>query len=161
MGTRATIHIAKREEGVSFSEIPDKTVVEIYHHWDGYPEGLGVEIAESFTKYRKVEGWEVEALDMVHGDIEYLYYVWQCHGKSEPWISIFEIVNVCLKEGECIFVGTPDMLLKKYGEEMENPEIEDEQRSLCDDFCSEHGCPFLDDRDPDPFWNCGCCKNTN
>ena len=109
MATRAMISVARREEGVSFSEIPDKTIVEIYHHWDGYPEGLGVEIAESFTKYRKVEGWEVEALDIVHGDIEYLYYVWQCHGKSEPWISIFH-----MHENTCLFVGTPDMLLKKY-----------------------------------------------
>jgi hypothetical protein len=45
MATRAMISIAKREEGVSFSEIPDKTIVDIYHHWDGYPEGLGVTLA--------------------------------------------------------------------------------------------------------------------
>ena len=72
-------------------------------------------IAESFTKYRKVEGWEVEALDIVHGDVEYIYYIWQCHGKSEPWISIF---NVQWKTQErCVFVGTPDMLLKKFAPE--------------------------------------------
>ena len=46
MATRATIHVAKREEGVSFSEKPDKTIVDIYHHWDGYPEGLGVTLAD-------------------------------------------------------------------------------------------------------------------
>jgi hypothetical protein len=45
MGTRATISIAKREEGVSFSEKPDKVLVSIYHHYDGYPEYLGVTLA--------------------------------------------------------------------------------------------------------------------
>ena len=110
MATRAMISIAKREEGVSFSEIPNETIVDIYHHWDGYPEGLGVEIAESFTNYRKIEGWEVEGLNIVHGDVEYIYYIWQCQdeGKQMPWISIFNV------DCECEFVGTPDMLLKKY-----------------------------------------------
>ena len=113
MATRATIRFATREEGVPFDKHPEKWHAQFYNHWDGYPEGLGVEIAESFTKYRKIEGWEVEPLDHVHSDIEYMYYIWQCHGKSEPWISIFnhgddyELAN-------CIFVGTPDMLLKKY-----------------------------------------------
>ena len=46
MATRAKVHIARREEGVSFSEIPEKVIVSIYNHWDGYPEGLGVTLAE-------------------------------------------------------------------------------------------------------------------
>ena len=45
MATRAKIHIARREEGVSFSEIPEKVMVSIYNHFDGYPEGLGVTLA--------------------------------------------------------------------------------------------------------------------
>ena len=36
MATRAKIHIARREEGVSFSEIPKKVIVSIYNHYDGY-----------------------------------------------------------------------------------------------------------------------------
>jgi len=133
MSTRATIRFATREEGVPFDKHPQSWHAQFYNHYDGYPEGLGVEIAESFTNYRKVEGWEVEALDIVHGDIEYLYYVWQCHGKSEPWISIFETRQWDDIEGECIFVGTPDMLLKKYADE----QIEDEE-FLCNDCsCSE------------------------
>ena len=116
MATRATIRFATREEGIPFNKHPETWHAQYYNHWDGYPEGLGVEIAESFTKYRKIEGWEVEALDIVHGDVEYIYYIWQCHGKSEPWISIFE----CLPfgaEDKCIFVGIPDMLLKKFAPE--------------------------------------------
>ena len=53
MGTRATISIARREEGVSFSEFPDKTMVSIYHHYDGYPEWLGVKIA-NYLKNKKI-----------------------------------------------------------------------------------------------------------
>ena len=147
MATRATIRFATREEGVPFDKHPETWHAQFYNHWDGYPEGLGVEIAGSFAKYRKVEGWEVEALDIVHGDIEFLYYVWQCHGKSEPWISIFETRQWDDIEGECIFVGTPDMLLKKYAPE----QIEDFD-------CSEHGCK----KDPNfcPFPG-ECCDNTN
>jgi hypothetical protein len=149
MATRATIRFATREEGVPFDKHPQQWHAQFYKHWDGYPEGLGIEIAESFVNYSKLTNWEVEGLDIVHGDIEFIYYIWQCHGKSEPWISIFEIVNVCLKEGKCIFVGTPDMLLKKYAPE---------QTESCDDFCSEHGCANDINFTPLPG---ECCKNTN
>ncbi len=53
MATRARVHIARREEGVSFSDIPDKVMVSIYHHFDGYPEGLGVKLA-SYLDDKKI-----------------------------------------------------------------------------------------------------------
>ena len=56
MATRAMISIAKREEGVSFSEIPERTIVDIYHHWDGYPEGLGVTLGWYLSGKRVVNG---------------------------------------------------------------------------------------------------------
>ena len=56
MATRAKIHIARREEGVSFSEIPEKVMVSIYNHFDGYPEGLGVTLA-SYLEDKKIT-WE-------------------------------------------------------------------------------------------------------
>ena len=56
MATRAMISIAKREEGVSFSEEPNNTIVDIYHHWDGYPEGLGVTLASYLNDKRIVNG---------------------------------------------------------------------------------------------------------
>ena len=121
MATRATIRFATREEGVPFDKHPQQWHAQFYNHWDGYPEGLGVMIAESFTNYGKIQGWEVEGLNIVHGDIEYMYYIWQCQdeGKQMPWISIFELtLNEQLKRSDnCIFVGTPDMLLKKYAPE--------------------------------------------
>ena len=123
MATRATIRFAMREEGVPFDKHPDKWHAQFYNHWDGYPEGLGVMIAESFTNYGKIQGWEVEGLNIVHGDIEYMYYIWQCQdeGKQMPWISIFKIDAMHSggndPSGDCIFVGTPDMLLKKFAPE--------------------------------------------
>ena len=135
MATRAMISIAKREEGVSFSIEPHKTIVDIYHHWDGYPEGLGVTLA-SYLDDKKVtnglsgrndysvfNGMGCLAASLVaelkdgpgdvyieprdsHGWIEYQYYVWGDYYK-DIWISIFD-------EGECIFVGKPRDLLKKY-----------------------------------------------
>ena len=137
MATRAMISIARREEGVSFSEIPDKTVVEIYHHWDGYPEGLGVKLASYLDDKSIVNGiGSKDNEDIIfnglgcmaasivaqlkdgpgnvyiedrgsHAWIDYEYFIWGDTDK-EIWISIFE-------DSECIFVGKPTQLLEKYG----------------------------------------------
>ena len=135
MATRAMISIAKREEGVSFSEIPNKTIVDIYHHFDGYPEGLGVKLASYLDDYHIVNGLGrkddklfngigcmaasiiahlkdepgnvyIEDKDRPHAWLDYNYYVWGADYKS-IWISIFD-------GDECIFVGKPRDLLKKY-----------------------------------------------
>ena len=134
MATRAMISIAKREEGVSFSEIPSKTIVDIYNHWDGYPEGLGVKLASYLNGYHIVNGLGrdddklfngngcmaasiIAHLKEIPGDIyiepreshswiDYHYYVWGDYYKS-IWISIFD-------GDECVFVGKPQALLDKY-----------------------------------------------
>ncbi len=136
MATRAMISIAKREEGVSFSVIPDETIVDIYHHWDGYPEGLGVTLASYLDNMKITNGISSKdnpdyvfaglgclAASIVaylkdgpgnvyiedrgkHGWIDYHYYVWGDYSK-DIWISIFD-------GDECIFVGKPEMLLEKY-----------------------------------------------
>ena len=115
MSTRAQIRFATREDGVSFSEHPNAIHAQFYNHSDGYPEGLGVEIAESLTKYRKIDGWEIEPLHVRHGDLEYVYYVWQ-HPMKDTWISIFEerYEEDLTKSDKCIFVGTPQKLIDKY-----------------------------------------------
>ena len=136
MATRATISIARREEGVSFSEKPNKTIVDIYHHYDGYPEGLGVKLA-SYLEDKKVSnglgkrddftmfnGMGCLAASLVvelkdgpgnvyiedpnrkHGWLDYEYFVWGDDYK-DIWISIFD-------GDECIFVGKPQALLDKY-----------------------------------------------
>ena len=135
MGTRATISIARREEGVSFSEFPDKVMVSIYQHFDGYPEGLGVTLASYLDGKKIVNGLGGNSYDVFnglgclaasliaglkdgpgnvyiedpehkHGWIDYEYYVWGDTDK-DIWISIFS-------DGDCIFVGKPDKLLEKY-----------------------------------------------
>jgi hypothetical protein len=123
MSTRAQVRFATRENGVSFSEHPEKIHAQFYVHSDGYPEGLGVDIAESLTKCNKITGWEIEFLYQKHGDLEYIYYIWQNHD-DETWISIFEVDsygNTCETCGQhvefedaCIFVGKPDKLIEKY-----------------------------------------------
>ena len=137
MGTRATIHIAKREEGVSFSEIPEKKLVSIYHHYDGYPEYLGVTLANYLEDKKITNGLGdrnapifnglgcmaasiiaelkdepgnvyIEDPNNPHGWLDYEYVVWGDSGKG-IWISIFD--------GDlCIFVGKPSKLQNKYGE---------------------------------------------
>tara|TARA_E500000305_G_scaffold66946_1_gene53272 strand:- start:55 stop:471 length:417 start_codon:yes stop_codon:yes gene_type:complete len=135
MATRAKIHIARREEGVSFSEIPEKVIVSIYNHFDGYPEGLGVTLASYLEdkkitnglgkdRYSVFNGLGCMAASIIaelkdeagqiyiedptrpHGWIDYEYYVWGDDGK-DIWISIFDGSN-------CIFVGKPTQLLSKY-----------------------------------------------
>ena len=106
MSTRAQIRFATREEGQSFSEHPDKIHAQFYVHSDGYPEGLGLDIAKSILDSEQLFGWEIEYLDTIHADLNYIYYVWQSPGKT-TWISVF-------KEDECIFVGEPQKLIEKY-----------------------------------------------
>ena len=113
MSTRATIRFATREDGVTFNEHPKKWNAQFYKHHDGYPEGLGLDIADCLLNGVKLTNWEVEHVDVVHGDIEYMYYIWQDHGK-DIWISIFEMHQWEDKDAECIFVGKPEKLIEKY-----------------------------------------------
>ena len=83
---------------------------------------------------KHVGSWEIEHVDVVHGDIEYMYYIWQDHGK-DIWISIFEVSwkGACETCGQdidkygphqgrkdkCIFVGKPEKLITKYGSQLD------------------------------------------
>ena len=129
MSTRAQIRFATREVGVSFNEHPEKIHAQFYKHSDGYPEGLGLDIAESILNSNStygVSGWEIESLTHRHSDLEYIYYVWSKYD-DDTWISIFEVkpfANYCSEcghylepqiiEDKCIFVGEPEKLIEKY-----------------------------------------------
>ena len=119
MSTRAQVRFATREEGVSFSEMTDKFHAQFYKHHDGYPEGLGVDLA---TTILDSGSWnavplEIDSLDTRRGDTEYMYYIWQAPLKT-TWISIFDLNRWSDKEPECIFVGEADKLLTKYKEKV-------------------------------------------
>ena len=130
MSTRAQIRFATREDGVSFSEHPEKIHAQFYVHSDGYPEGLGLDIAESFVDCGKIAGWEIESLACKHADLEYIYYIWQ-KADDETWISIFHMIpaycETCGQDvpleskNKCIFVGTPEKLIEKYGVTDDSP----------------------------------------
>ena len=126
MSTRAQVRFATREDGVTFSKHPEKIHTQFYNHSDGYPEGLGLEIAMSIMKNDKISGWEIESLTARHGDLEYIYYIWQKED-DDTWISIFEVgtyrhnchecgslLSVSDNQDKCIFVGTPEKLIEKY-----------------------------------------------
>ena len=114
MSTRAQVRFATREAGISFNEHPEKIHAQFYVHSDGYPEGLGLQIADSIENYCKVNNWEIEDVQTLHGDLEYIYYIWQAYDKS-TWISIFNgYGDEFTDKWKCIFVGTPEKLIEKY-----------------------------------------------
>jgi len=128
MSTRAQVRFATREEGVTFSSHPDKINAQFYVHSDGYPEGLGLDIAMSILKNDPINGWEIEHVQTLHGDLEYIYYIWSDYDK-ETWISIFHMIpaycETCGQDvpfeskDKCIFVGLPTQLITKYGSQLD------------------------------------------
>ena len=123
MSTRAQIRFATREAGQSFNKHPNAIHAQFYKHSDGYPEGLGIDIANSIMNNVGLNNIEIEPLTAKHGDLDYIYYIWQYPGK-ETWISIFEVdsygdtCEACGQKVEfedaCIFVGEPYKLIEKY-----------------------------------------------
>ena len=118
MSTRAQVRFATREDGVTFSEHPDKIHAQFYVHSDGYPEGLGLDIAEMIDSCKHVGSWEIEELQTQHGDLEYIYYIWQAYDK-DTWISIFKTNTFSNEDEKCIFVGKPNKLITKYGSQLD------------------------------------------
>jgi hypothetical protein len=128
MSTRAQIRFATREDGVSFSEHPEKIHAQFYCHSDGYPEGLGLDIAEMIDSCKHVGSWELEHVQDIHTDLDYVYYIWSDYDKS-TWISIFHMIpaycETCGQDvpleskDKCIFVGTPEKLITKYGSQLD------------------------------------------
>jgi len=144
MGTRSLTRVIPRQEGLSFSEgheHVDKSVVNMYRQYDGYPAGMGVELAEFLSEFTVVNGLGADsykariangsgclAAQLVQhfkdgpGNI----YLEQLNGEpGDSWEQY--IYTLYPKEGEptfmsiydvyaeeCIFVGTPKDLQTKY-----------------------------------------------
>ena len=113
----------------------DKIHTQIYNHYDGYPSGLGVTLANYLQDFKVVNGLgndqelvangmgclaaqTVQYLKDGPGQIylhkpakmdweDYEYFVW-CKEGHGVWISIFNY------SGECIFVGKPNKLIERY-----------------------------------------------
>jgi len=120
MSTRAQVRFATREDGVSFSEHPDKIHAQFYVHSDGYPEGLGLQIACSISKDSPITSFygEIEHVQDTHGDLDYIYYIWSDYDK-DTWISVFKTNTFSDEDEECVFVGKPNKLIAKYGSQLD------------------------------------------
>ena len=84
----------------------------MYKHSDGYPESLGLDIANSIVDGVGLDDIEIDSLDTKRGNIDYIYYIWQHYDKS-TWMSIFKVSNLLHEEDKCIFVGEPMTLQER------------------------------------------------
>ena len=144
MGTRSLTRVIKRQSGLDFAEghkHPEKACVNMYRHYDGYPKGHGIELAEFLRDFRVVNGLGskgegkiangygclaaqiVAHFKTIPGNI----YLYECNDDQDSWQDY--TYTVYPKDGEqnwisiysnlikeCIFVGTPEDLIEKYAE---------------------------------------------
>ena len=67
MATRSLVRFARREEGVSFSEHPDKIEVQVYKHYDGYPSGHPTDLAKFLNGFKIVNGLGMDTYQIANG----------------------------------------------------------------------------------------------
>ena len=137
MSTRALVNIVQRQEGRSFSKTLEPSAIhtQIYKHYDGHPERLGVTLASYLKGYDIRNGIPseyqgpiangmgclsaqlVSYLKEEPGNVylqppadpeweDYVYYVW-VKEDTKIMISIFDPI-------ECIYVGDCKSLIEKY-----------------------------------------------
>ena len=143
MGTRSLTRVIPRQEGLSFSEgheHVDKSVVNMYRQYDGYPEGMGLDLAEFLIDFTVVNGLSNPRSTKVANGTGCLAAQLVSHFKEGPGQIYLEslkgepsdhwedyIYTLYPKEGEptfisiydvyakeCIFVGTSEDLQTKY-----------------------------------------------
>ena len=144
MGTRSLTRVIPRQEGLSFSEgheHVDKSVVNMYRQYDGYPEGMGLDLAEFLDDFNIVNGLTFRPMARkVANGVGCLAAQLVSHFKDGPGNIYLEslkgepsdhwedyIYTLYPKEGEptfisiydvyakeCIFVGTSEDLQTKY-----------------------------------------------
>jgi hypothetical protein len=139
MATRAIIRIAEREDGVSFSEHPEKVRAQIYHHYDGYPEYLGCNLAEFLCDFRVVNGLPTNYFEnikvangmgcltaqLIAGLKEEAGNVYVDYSDTDRddveftyyiWGCVGKDIWMSIFDlhDNCIFVGKPQTLIEKY-----------------------------------------------
>jgi len=138
MATRALIRVIPRQEGLAYDQAHnhvEKAFFNIYKHWDGYPAGLGVDIATVCNNIKdknvsefaidfvsvmedtdKIELLAISDVDMGQ---EYIYTIFPKNDTSEVFISVYDVW-----QNKVVFVGQPDKLIEKYDADYE-PEKEE------------------------------------
>ena len=120
-------------------KLADNSYVNMYLHHDGYPEWQGVQLAKwikywqenpkivmshrmSFSDGARVASRLVRDhyydscylyADPDHIDHEYTYVIWT-GGRKDIWISCYNQYT-----SRCVFVYTPDQVIKRYEDDME------------------------------------------
>ena len=138
MATRALIRVIPRQEGLAYDQAHnhvEKAFFNIYRHWDGYPAGLGVDIARvcSNIKDKNVSEFAIDFVSVMEdtdkiellaiSDVdmgqEYIYTIFPKNDTSEVFISVYDVW-----QNKVVFVGQPDKLIEKYDADYE-PEKEE------------------------------------
>ena len=138
MATRALIRVIPRQEGLAYDQAHnhvEKAFFNIYRHWDGYPAGLGVDIARvcSNIKDKNVSEFAIDFVSIMEdidkiellaiSDVdmgqEYIYTIFPKNDTSEVFISVYDVW-----QNKVVFVGQPDKLIEKYDADYE-PEKEE------------------------------------
>ena len=107
MATRALIRVIPRQEGLAYDQAHnhvEKAFFNIYRHWDGYPAGLGVDIARvcSNIKDKNVSEFAIDFVSIMEdtdkiellaiSDVdmgqEYIYTIFPKNDTAEVFISI-------------------------------------------------------------------------
>ena len=143
MGTRSLTRVIPRQEGLSFSEghdHADKAVVNIYRQYDGYPEGMGLDLANFLSDFTIVNGLGSRGPAKIANGVGCLAAQLVAHLKDGPgnvyliksygelgdnWeeyiYTIYPKENeptyisiYSIYEKKCIFVGTSEDLQSKY-----------------------------------------------
>ena len=143
MGTRSLTRVIPRQEGLSFSEghnHVEKSVINMYRQYDGYPKGHGIDLAEFLDDFTVVNGLSIPRPTKVANGTGCLAAQLVQHFKDGPGHIYLEALNgepgdsweeyiytLYPKEGEplyisiydvwkkeCIFVGTAEDLLNEY-----------------------------------------------
>ena len=144
MGTRSLTRVIPRQKGLPYDEghkHVEKSVVNMYRHYDGYPQGHGLDLAEFLSEFTMVKGLGADSYKgkIANGPgclaaqlVEYFkngpgnIYLEALNG--EPGDSWEEYIYTLFpKEGEptyisiydvdareCVFVGTYADLQTKY-----------------------------------------------
>jgi len=144
MGTRSLTRVIPRQKGLSYSEghnHVEKSVINMYRQYDGYPQGHGVDLGEFLDDFNMVNGLVMDqykvktangagclAAQLVQHFKNGPGNVYLEAANGEPGDSWEEyIYTIYPKEGEplyvsiydvfgeeCIFVGTVEDLLNEY-----------------------------------------------
>jgi len=118
--------------------LDDNSFVNMYLHHDGYPQWQGVQLANWIRANNNMLGDSSRlAAKLVHDmyydscylyckpdeiDHQYTYVIWTGQA-DDMWISCYDQYN-----SKCVFVLTPNKIIKKYKTDMDYTDFEKDNR---------------------------------